>query len=342
MLLLIFDSKTAAAGAAEGIALCLQVAIPSLLPFLVLSMLLTSSLSGRSVRLLRPLGRLCGIPAGSEGLLIVGLLGGYPVGAQNVTAAYRGGMLSKPAAQRMLGFCSNAGPAFIFGITAGQFDAAWIPWALWGIHILSAVVVGYLLPGKEAAASRMKARNPRSLTQCVKESTGIMAGICGWIVLFRIVIGFLRKWFLPLLPQWAQVTAMGILELTNGCCSLDQIPNSGLRMIVASGLLAFGGLCVVMQTSSAVTGLGLGMYLPGKLLQSIISLCLAFMAQFLLPKEQQIALPATLGALFPLLLALLGIICREYKKRVAFRRSLVYNEKTQSRNEATLCCSANR
>lgn len=91
MLALILDGRTAIEGARQGIGLCLRTVIPSLFPFFVLSILLTSSLLGSSLIVLRPLGRLFGMPEGAESLLIPAFLGGYPVGAQNVAAAFRSG-----------------------------------------------------------------------------------------------------------------------------------------------------------------------------------------------------------------------------------------------------------
>ena len=87
LLVLILDAKTALQGARQGVELCLKTVIPSLFPFFVLSILLTSSLLGSRIPLLRPLGRLCGVPKGAESLLIPAFLGGYPVGAQSVPEA---------------------------------------------------------------------------------------------------------------------------------------------------------------------------------------------------------------------------------------------------------------
>ena len=81
MLALILDGRTAIDGARQGIELCLRTVIPSLFPFFVLSILLTSSLLGSSLAVLRPLGRLFGMPDGAESLLIPAFLGGYPVAA---------------------------------------------------------------------------------------------------------------------------------------------------------------------------------------------------------------------------------------------------------------------
>ena len=99
MLALILDGRTAIDGARQGIELCLRTVIPSLFPFFVLSILLTSSLLGSPLAVLRPLGRLFGMPDGAESLLIPAFLGGYPVGAQNVAAAFRSGQLTKPEAE---------------------------------------------------------------------------------------------------------------------------------------------------------------------------------------------------------------------------------------------------
>ena len=78
MLLLILDSGRALRGASEGIRLCLCSVLPALLPFWVLSSLLTRLLWGSGGRVSRFLGRLFSIPVGAESLLIPAFLGGYP------------------------------------------------------------------------------------------------------------------------------------------------------------------------------------------------------------------------------------------------------------------------
>ena len=316
LLLLILDAKTALSGASEGLSLCLRSVIPSLFPFFVLSILLTDALTGLRFPLLRPLGKLCGIPRGGESLLAVGLLGGYPVGAQCAAQAYRAGQLSRQDARRMLGFCSNAGPAFLFGMVAAKFPAAWMVWALWGIHILSAIVVGSLLPGKLDGAVRLSQGKQESLSGAVRRSITVMAGVCGWVVLFRVIIAFIGRWCLWLLPESAQVAVTGLLELANGCCDLCRISNPGLRFIVCSGILGFGGICVTMQTVSVTEGLGLGYYLPGKLLQGLISLFLsAFLQSLVFPAEERTYIPAIWLIGTVIILSLSIIVLHKFEKR---------------------------
>lgn len=279
LLILILDAKTAFFGASQGLALCIRTVIPSLLPFFVLSILLTSTLTGEKLRLLRPLGRLCGISQGAESLLLIGMLGGYPAGAQCVSQAYQDGILKKQDAQRMIAFCNLAGPAFLFGIVAGKFSDPLGPWALWAIHILSAIFVAILLPDKSTAKNILHRTDPLTLPDAMQRSLRIMAGVCGWILLFRVVIAFLERWVLWMLPIPAQVAITGLLELSNGCCELGKISNDGLRFIICSGMLAFGGLCVTMQTVSVAGGLSVKTYLNGKILQLLVSLLLAGLLQ---------------------------------------------------------------
>lgn len=274
MLILILDGKTALEGARMGIELCLKTVIPSLFPFFVLSILLTSSFAGISLTILRPLGRLCGIPKGAESILVSGFLGGYPVGAQCIAQAYRSGQLKKVDAERMLAFCNNAGPAFIFGMVASMFPAMWMAWALWGIHIVSAVLTAKIIPGNDGTADVAR-ETDMSLSNALNSAIRVMAAVCGWVVLFRVVIAFLNRWVLWLLPIDAQVAFTGLLELSNGCCELLHITDVSLRFLICSVILAFGGLCVTMQTISVTTGLPLRYYFVGKLLQTVFSVLLS-------------------------------------------------------------------
>lgn len=287
MLLLILDTKTALRGASEGINLCLGSVIPSLFPFFAVSIYLTGFISGRQFKSLRILGKLCRIPHGSESLLLIGLLGGYPTGAQSVAQSYEAGQLAKTDSRRMLGFCNNAGPAFLFGILAGKFPQMWFLWALWGIHIFSSIIVGMLLPGKALQNCTLTGKQPFTLIQSVKKAVANTAMVCAWIILFRVILSFLDRWLLWLLPIDGQIAILGILELANGCCELEYIQDLGLRFLVCAGMLGLGGVCVTLQTASVTSSLGLGWYIPGKILQTLVSVILAsIVVYFFLPENQ--------------------------------------------------------
>lgn len=278
MLVLILDGKTALAGARSGIELCLMTVIPALFPFIVLSVLLSGALLGASILPLRPVGKILKMPAGTESLLLCAFLGGYPSGAVAVSEAFRAGSLSKDTAERLLSFCNNAGPAFLFGMTLSLFPDAGAAWLLWGIHILSALAVGILIPGKEY--SPVKLKKGGSSIGVIKKAITVMATVCAWVILFRIIITFLDRWILWLFPPEVRVAVIGVLELSNGCCSLALVNDVRVRLILCSGMLALGGLCVTMQTVSSVRGLKMNQYYLGKILQFVCSILLSAAAVF--------------------------------------------------------------
>ena len=182
-----------------------------------------SSGIGTYISFFHPIGRLLRLPEGAEDLFFLGLLSGYPVGAAMVSQAAQSGRISKQDARRFLPYCSNAGPSFIFGIGAGLFPGIGYCAVLWLIQIISAAIVGILTPGKSPKAGQ-KHQTPLTLQQALRNAITTMAIICGWVILFRILIVFFQRWFLWLLPNSGQCLLSGILELTNGCCQLATVP----------------------------------------------------------------------------------------------------------------------
>lgn len=285
MLLLTFDSKTALSGASDGINMCIYAIIPSLLPFFFLSILLTSSLYSINSAIFRPLGKLLRIPEGSEPLILMGLLGGYPVGAQCLSQAYENGQIRKNDAERMLAFCNNCGPAFIFGILSNFFEKIWILWVLWGIHVVSSILVGITIPGKSQSKAVSSERR-LTVSQALRRSIYVMAQVCGWVILFRMLITFLDRWMGFLLPNTLKAALWGLLELANGCFALNMVSNMGDRFVLCSAMLSFGGLCVAMQTYGVVSEkLRRRLYFPGKLLHASYATLLASILSFLLFDE---------------------------------------------------------
>lgn len=302
MAVLILDSKTAFSGAMEGLELCAGTVVPALLPYLFLSMVVCEHLVGRRLRLASPLAKLCRIPIGAAPLLIVGLLGGYPVGAQCVSRTYEQRQISRQDARRLLVICNNCGPAFLFGMVSGVFQEPSTVWLIWSIQIVSALAVGVLLPGRSEAPAALMPCEKSTPVQIMDRCLRTIARICGWIILFRVVLSFFDRWGLWYLPAEERVGVMGFVELTNGCADLGMIAHPGHRLMLCCAMLSFGGLCVTMQTCSVISPrLDRRLYFPGKILQGCISIILSYLVQLSLPITSG-------GGSVPLAAALLGLI----------------------------------
>ena len=271
MMILILDSRAAAEAAWKGVDACLRTVIPALFPFFFISGYLTGNLNGGG-----PIAKLFHSPPNCGTLILTGLLGGYPLGARLAAEQYRAGILTKKQADRLLWFCSQAGPSFFFGIVAAQMDNPGSAWLLWGIQILSALSVSRMLPSSPDKPRSCAKPHSKSVSDAMRAALNAIVTVCGWIVLFHVIIAFFQRWILWLLPETVQVILCGILELTNGCLMLADIPNPQTRFLLGAVMLNFGGFCVMIQTKSLTENLDFQGYMFGKCLQTLFSVLYAW------------------------------------------------------------------
>lgn len=335
-LALLFGADAARDGARTGLELSFQLALPALFPFFAASALLTDT------GVTAAFGRVCagfmwrlyGLPGEAAGALVLGLTGGYPVGVQAAADLYRAGTLDREQAGRLLGFCNNTGPAFIIGICgAGVFGSTRVGLALYGIHILSALLTGLVMtrPGKGAPPRRApRAETTSSLSAMLVRAceraaqTGIK--VTAFITLFAVFAALLEacgaldgcaavlgslcaRAGLPEDAAWPLL--YGTLELTRG---LAVLPEAGLpqaaALTAASGLLAFGGLSVWCQSLSlaAEAGLSLRRCFAGKALHAVFATALTSAGCLLFPRPLPVfAAQARLPEPFPFWARLLPI-----------------------------------
>jgi len=325
MLVLIFDGQTAVSGVREGLQLCLNTLIPSLFPFFVLSSLITGSIMGVSTGPLRWICRFCRMPTGSESLLTVGILGGYPVGAGNIGTAYRNGAISLKDAQRLAIFCNNPGPSFLFGVLGPLFPHSGWVWLLWIIQVTATLLTGYLLPGGSSDPLDLPDNRPVSVPMALNIGIKSIALVCGWVILFRMILEFLNRWLFWLFPDPIRIFLTGMLELSNGCLALSETESICLRFILAQLMLSLGGVCVWMQTCAVFPRLNLAGYLRGRALHCLICFLLSA------PALSAIAGRKPLLTVLTCILASISVyfltsVLRKEKKAVAFYPSMVYNE----------------
>ena len=302
--LLTLFAGDAADAARDGLDLSLRVAVPALFPFFVAGALLTGSglVDSLGRMLTKPMHALYGLGGSGAVALVLGLTGGYPVGAQAVCDLYRAQTISRTEAERLIGFCNNTGPAFIIGFAGvavcGSTRAGM---CLYLIHVLAALITGIAMtpaPGSAPlppfAAPRQTARNPAAIFLCaVRESFMTCLTITAFITFFSVLLALLRRTGLlalfgaagaPILSALglprcaADAAAAGFLELTNGLALLPTLGLNYRQMLpLAAFLLGFGGLSVHCQTLSILqqAGLSAHRHFAGKTLHGAISAALA-------------------------------------------------------------------
>lgn len=121
----------------------------------------------------------------------------------------------------------------------------------------------------------------------MKQALNSSLQVSAYVVLFNIVIGLLRAlpWPSDVSGSLLSPLLSGVLELSNGVCSLGPWAQSPLGLAVCAFLLGWGGFSVHCQTAALLEGSGLrlGPYLGAKLLQGAVSAGLALAGAWLIP-----------------------------------------------------------
>ena len=275
------DAVRLRAAAGSALALCASSVIPALFPFLAVSGLLVALGFGEWASpllsgLMTPLFRLPGI-AGSA--LLLGLVGGYPIGAQTAAELHKKGLLTTGETERLLSFCNNSNPVFLISVLgAGIFDSARIGIWLWLIHVLSALLTGLLFRGSGSAAPRRQSGIPTVATQpsffsafvtSVRNAATGMLSVCAFVVLFYVLASPFKA-----LGGRTGTLLVGIMELFS---LTPLLTPDAFGFILAAGCTGWGGLSVLAQTAAVLDGTSLRLWpcFRGKLTQGLLSAALA-------------------------------------------------------------------
>ncbi|MBQ1281996.1 MAG: hypothetical protein IIY16_07105 [Oscillospiraceae bacterium] len=291
VLYLLTHAAEAAKSACDAMALSASRVIPALFPLCVAAMFLCERGTAASWRFLSPLMRLFRLEAAAAPACILGWLCGFPVGAALLSDLFSSGQIDKASAERALAFCTCASPAFTVQIAGMMLGSAGTGFLLWGVHLLSAFLTAILTAqGAPCSKTRRipheKKPLPAAFTAAVQRASMAMLHVCGFIVLFSVVIRLLE----PLMRgnQALRAAAGAILELTNGLQALSACTLSprGAFMLSAAAL-GWSGLCVHAQVLSFALPCGLSPYpyLRGKALHSALSLLAAIPVSRLLSQD---------------------------------------------------------
>ena len=284
-----------------ALSLCAELIIPSLFPFFVLSMLLSRlglpALLGRLTAL--PARRLFNVSGAGASALIIGLTGGYPLGAAYIADMFRAGGITADEGERLMGFCNNSGPAFIIGaVGAGVFSSPRAGIYLYAVHIAAAIAAGLIMRTSRAApdagdgATHTAADIPftAAFPAAVKQALVSILNVCAFVVCFTVLVGLLDAggffslavgraaaatgWEL----HWVLALFTGILELGSGVGAMRGLGVSAINLALAAFIVGWGGISVHFQTMAVIAESGIkgALHFAGRLISASISAVLAY------------------------------------------------------------------
>lgn len=259
---LLFYPTQAAAGAKRGIGYCVDILIPSLFPFMALSVFVVKSGLAASMGRLAagPCRILFGLPGSAAAAIVMSMVGGYPVGARAVAALCQEGEISPKEAARMLCFCVNSGPAFVLSVVgAGLLRNAQAGVILLASQLSASLLLGILCSLGVSRKQRGKAVSQKgmgaaqALICSASDAARSMLSMCCFVILFAVLLDLLRVF---LSSPTASTFVSILLEVTGGCNDAVQ---QGLPLWVLSFAIGWGGICVHFQILSSISGIPIGM-----------------------------------------------------------------------------------
>ncbi|MDO4608383.1 MAG: hypothetical protein Q4B40_04245 [Clostridia bacterium] len=276
IIMLIISPEISHDGVIKGLLISANVIIPSLFPFTVCVLLLLKSQISIKNKFLNNLTyKLFGFEFDIFIIFVLSLIGGYPVGAKLISELYSQKSINKTAANILLIYCVNAGPAFILSaVGCGMFSSYKIGVILLLSHIFSSILIAILLSAKlkKIKFNNTAKINTKSFSEifvsCVADATKSMIQICGFIVIFSAINAYLEYFF----KNYAIINKLTyFVEATSGISKTNNI-------IFVSFLLGFAGISIWFQIFSITKDIKIKYlnFIFGRFLHGTISSILTF------------------------------------------------------------------
>lgn len=237
---LIINPEVCEKSVAYSIILCSKVLIPSLFPFGVCMLYIMKSGVTEKLNFLYPVTRILKLSPFAFVIMVMSMLGGYPIGAKLINEAVVQGALHEKNARRLLNFCVNAGPGFIVSaVGVGLLKNQKIGYIFLVSHITASLLICIFSKGVKSS----KKKNVRNLSPTENfvtsagESANAILSICGFVILFGVITSYLEHYSqqLKFLKPLIYIT-----EITTAITKTNNI-------YLISFLLGFSGICIWCQ-----------------------------------------------------------------------------------------------
>lgn len=238
--LLIINPKVCEKSVAYSIILCSRVLIPSLFPFGVCMLYIIKSGITEKLNFIYPVTRLLKLTPFAFVIMVMSMLGGYPIGAKLINEAVIQGSLSSKDARRLLNFCVNAGPGFIVSaVGVGLLKNQKIGYLLLVSHITASLLICIFSKGVNSSEKNtVKNLNPiENFVTSAGESANAILSICGFVILFGVITAYIEYYSRQLKILKPLIY---IAEITTAITKTNNI-------YLISFLLGFAGICIWSQ-----------------------------------------------------------------------------------------------
>lgn len=253
LILFIVFPKPMADSISESISVCLDVIIPSMFVFMVMSSYIIDE--GIYKTLISPIYIIMKriLPLNKElfSIFMLSLIGGYPTGIKLLRERIAENKNYHEIYERMTAFCYCVSPVFAVNIIGyGVYGSVEAGVTVYISNVLACFVLAIFTAGRinrestEINSVNTEKYNPKGLIFCINSSSNALLTICAVIICFNSVMSVINS----LLMEFGIVPheiVSGFFEISN----LTKITTpSPLYLPFFSLISSFGGVCVLFQT----------------------------------------------------------------------------------------------
>lgn len=280
---LITQPHLAAQSVKNALSVCATGLIPSLFPFIVTVGII--DLSGLSAVISNILGKpvefIFGIPREAVTAVILGAVGGFPIGAVCVRRLYMSGKLTKSESERLLCFTNNASPAFCIGVIGiNFFGSVGFGIRLYLCQLAAAIIIG--ISGRQrilrnrTAATAPKNSISQIITSSISDGGLTMLKICSFAVFFAVAGDIVCLICEHYMGTAVCTVSAALTELTLAARKCAEYGGMAGKLICAFAV-GFSGMSVHMQTASVLSDCDISMsaYYKAKFIHGLM--CAVFM-----------------------------------------------------------------
>ena len=246
-------AEAAAHGALNALSLWARSVVPTLGPFMLVMLLLSSRMGGGTwIRI--GMGWLCGTPGGAR-----------------LMAQLRP---SPSSALRYAALLGTMSPMFFLGTLAEWLESQRAARIILLCHLLGALITGMALPRGKCGPS--PSPQPLSLASALRQCTQALTGVALCMMLGSVAAAMARC-ALPRLPDGAAALLQCALEITAGTQAILHLGLPSPAPLLCAAC-SFGGLSLLLQSAAVWRewGVGMGRLMLLRLSHGLISylLCL--------------------------------------------------------------------
>lgn len=347
---IISNISVASLGAHKGILYCVNTLIPSLFIFMIFTSFIVNSGATQNLsKILNPVTKfLFYLPGCTAPIIILSLIGGYPVGARGAKSLYESKEINTEQLNRLMTFSVNAGPAFIIEIVGNillkNYKLGCLIFIVQVVLSLSIGIISGILArqknlnfyfNKNVGKNKKPNISDSLIKSCSDTSKSIIV-MSALIVVFYTLIEILKSSLLTkdILNHFFtsndsinnfRTIFISILEMTSGC-------NEVIYKSAPTGIIffavGFGGICAHLQIKSIFgeDDFNFIKFTVYRLLNGLLTVLFVPMVMNIFPyysptflntaQTPQISLSCTnLGSVLLVILALYFVICVNYKTK---------------------------